>query len=166
MSSYQPLETLLMVKRAAEDAAVQVLARATSRRAAAEATDLALVAELAEVRERLRGRRTAGASVDRESAASALEREHFCARLAAEVATHQARLLSHREGELASAGAAAATALTAHRVAREAREVVERLLAKAAETRRQVAARRDEMALDEQGQAAAAGRSPPDRGRS
>ena len=154
MSSSQPLKTLLIVKRAAEDSAAQVLARARAQRAAAEETHLRLVAGAQAARDDLRGRRAPGASIGPESAAQAAEREQFWARLSDAAAGRGARAQAFRDGELDQAQADAARALTAYRVAREARQVVETLLARALAGERQLATRRDEVALDEQSQAA------------
>ena len=152
MSSSQALKTLLTIKRAAEESAAQLLTRQTARRAAAEANHLRLEAEARAARDDLRQRRAVGASDGPETAARALEREQFWGRLMDVADTRTARVRAYREGELAEAGAEVATALTAYRVAREARQVVDRLLEKAHAAERQAQARRDEVARDDQGQ--------------
>jgi flagellar biosynthesis chaperone FliJ len=153
MSSSQPLKTLLIVRRGAEEAAAQVLARATAHRAAAEETHLRLAAQTQAARDDLRQRRASGASNGPEGAAQAAERQQFWARLSEAVARHSARALAYRTGELDQAERKVAHALTAYSVAREARQVVETLLGKAEAGERQQAARREEVALDEQSQA-------------
>ena len=150
MSSSQALKTLLTLKRAAEESAAAALASQQARRAAAEATLGRLKAEAEQGRDHLRQRRAAEAPRGPETAARALEREHFWGRLAEEVALRTDRARAHRDGELAQAVAGVATALTSYRVAREAREVVETLVDKAEAANRQLQARRDEAVRDEQ----------------
>jgi len=165
MSSYQatktPVETLLIVRRNAEEAAARLLQAATLRRAAAEAEQAALDAALKAAREDLRSRRATAKGAATVAAGAA--RERYWDRLRDGVAAHAARAAAHRAGPLAAARSEAGAATAAHRTARGARQLVERLCQKADGARRRVEARRAELAGDEQAQLAAANRASPAR---
>jgi flagellar biosynthesis chaperone FliJ len=150
MSSSEPLNSLLAVKQAAEASAAEALAVTVQRRAAAEANQLRLETELRSARDdlrarRLRGRPTGGV----ETAVRAAERERFWDRLSDEIAARALRGDAHRTGPLAEARAGVEAALVAHREARDAREVVQKLHEKAEAAQRLIAARREEAASDE-----------------
>src|SRR5258708_4247953 len=127
MSSSEPLETLLAVKKAAEEAATQALAGAIRRRAAAEAAQLRLDDQAREAREVLRTHRREGRSSGVETASLAVARESFGDQLAQVTAARAARAEAHRAGPLAEAQAGADAALRAHQAAREARQRVEKV---------------------------------------
>jgi flagellar biosynthesis chaperone FliJ len=160
MSSSDPLDTLLAVKKAAEDAAAEALAGAFRRCAAAEATQLSLDSAFGAARDDLRARRRAAVSVAVETAARAGERERFWSRLAEGIAVRNARARAHREGPLAQAQASVAAALATHRAAQVARETVQKVAERAESARRLIAGRRAEAALDEQTQATRPARVP------
>ena len=164
MSSYQatktPVETLLVVRRSAEEAATRLLQAAIVRRAAAEAEQAALDAAARAAREDLRTRRSTAKGAA--TADVGVARERYWDRLRADVATRTARAAAHRAGPLAAARAEVAAATAAHRTARGARELVEKLCQKADGARRRSEARRAEVAGDDQAQIVAANR---DRGR-
>jgi flagellar biosynthesis chaperone FliJ len=153
MSSSDPLQTLLAVRKAAEAAAAEALAGALRRRAAAEGAQLSLDVALRAARDDLWVRRQAAASMDVEIAARAGERERFWARLAEGIAVRAARARAHRHGELAAAQADAAAAQAAHRAAQGARQQVQKVSERAASARRLITGRRAEAALDEEAQA-------------
>jgi len=155
MSSSDALQTLLAVRQAAEDAAGQALAAALRRRAAAEEAQRRLDAELGAAREDLRARRRAAPSLGVETAAQAADRERFWRRLAGDIEAGAERAHAHREGPLAAAEAAVTAARATHREAREARELVQKLLDRSESDRRQIAGRRAEAALDDQSAARA-----------
>ncbi|HET6150664.1 MAG TPA: hypothetical protein VFH68_24200 [Polyangia bacterium] len=160
MSSYQatktPVETLLVVRRNAEEAAARLLREAVVRRAAAEAAQTALDAALKVAREDLRSRRSTAKGAATVAAGAA--RELYWGRLRDDVAALAARAADHRAGPLAAARSEAAAATAAHRTARGARELVEKLCQRADGARRRIQARRAELADDEQ--ARARGREP------
>lgn len=155
MSSPDALQTLLTVRQAAEDAAAQALAGALRRRAAAQETQERLEVELGVARDDLRTRRHASPSLGVETAAQAADRERFWRRLAEGIAARSERARVHREGPLAEAEASSTAARETHRAAREARELVQKLLERAEADRRQIAERRAEAALDDQAAARA-----------
>jgi flagellar export protein FliJ len=155
MSSYQALETLLAVRQAAEDAAAQALAAAIRRRAAAQETQQRLEAELAAAREDLRERRREVASLGAGTAGEGAGRERFWRRLADAIEARADRGRAHRQGPLADADVGVDAAQATYREAREARELVQKLLERAASERRLVAERRAEAAMDEQAAARA-----------
>lgn len=154
MSSSDALPTLLAVRQAAEDASAQALAAAVRRRAAAEEAQERLERELAAAREDLRARRQAAPGIG--TAAEGAERERFWRRLADAIAARADRARAHREGPMAEAEAGVIAARVAHQAARQARELVHKLIERAEMERRQLSERRAEAALDEQ----AAARGP------
>jgi len=153
MSSPDALQTLLTVRQAAEDAAAQVMAGALHRRAAAQEAQERLEIELGAARDDLRARRLVTPSLGVETAAQAAGRERFWRRLADGIAARADHARAHRDGPLAEAEASAAAARETYRAAREARELVQKLLERADADRRQTADRRAEAALDEQAMA-------------
>jgi flagellar biosynthesis chaperone FliJ len=161
MSSSDALSALLAVRQAALDQAALALAAALRRRAAAEEAQRRLEAELATARGDLRARRRAAPSLGVETAAQAAERERFWQRLAGDIDARADRVHAHRDGSLADAEAGVVAARAAHRQAREARELVQKLVDRADSERRQIADRRAEAALDDQ--AAARARMPRHR---
>jgi flagellar biosynthesis chaperone FliJ len=161
MSSSDALCSLLAVRQAALDQAALALAAALRRRTAAEEAQQRLEDELRTARDDLRARRRAAPSLGVETAAQAVERERFWHGLAGDLDANADRVRAHREGPLAEAEAGAAAARAAHREARQALELVQKLLERAESERRQIADRRAEAARDDQ--AAARARTPRHR---
>jgi len=162
-----PLETLLRVKQNAEEAAGRRLQVAGVRRAAAEERQQDLDAEVRAARGEMRARRAAaaitvtGADGGATTAAAGQRRERFWGRLRDEIAARAERATVHRRGSLASVRAEQEAALAAHRAARGERLQVEKLHQRADADRRRLGARKEEVALDEQAQAAAFSRAAP-----
>ena len=152
------MQTLLAIRRDAEEAAARLLEAATLRRAAAEARQAELDAEVRAAREELRLRRSQGGGGGAGAATAALgaARERFWQRLREGIAALAATANAHRDGPLAAARAGAVEAAAAHRAARAARELMEKVCQKAEGARRRIEARRAEVAADEQAQVVAA----------
>jgi len=153
MSSSEPLETLLAVKKAAEEAAAQALAGAIQRRTAAQEAQLRLDDDVRQAQDAVMALRRESRSIGVETASSAVTREVFRNQLAEVTAMRSARADANRAGLLAEAQAGADAALRAHQAAREARQRVEMVSERSASAHRLAAARKAEIALDEQAQA-------------
>src|SRR6266700_199727 len=160
-----PLETLLRVKQNAEEAAGRRLQVAGARRAAAEDNQQDLDAEVRAARDEMRARRAAAVVLSgtggATTAAAGQRSERFWGRLRDEIAARAQRATVHRRGSLAAALAEQEAAIAAHRAARGERLQVEKLCQRADADRRRVGARKEEVALDEQAQAAAFSRAAP-----
>ena len=137
------LETLLELRRTAEQAGRFTFATASAARAQAEA-------ELARLRRRWRSARTARVGepgrLERvpTTAGKAVTRERYRLRLATDEGEAAARVAAYRQGPLAAAIAAEAKARAAYAVARRELEAVERLMARAAAGESRRARRRAE----------------------
>jgi hypothetical protein len=167
MSSSQetrpPLQTLLAIRRGAEEGAARAWEAATVRRAAAEARQAELDAEVQAAREELRSRRSSatgwGRAAGAPTAALGAARERFWQRLRESIAALADAAGAHRAGQLAAARAGVLEAAAAHRAALAARELMEKVCQTVEGARRRVEARRAEVAADEQAQAVAAKRA-------
>jgi flagellar biosynthesis chaperone FliJ len=142
-----PLQSLLDLRRSAEEAAERALAASVAARAAAEEEQRRLQEDAAAARERAATRPAYDGAAH--TAGAALEGERFQARLAAQAGAAGDAALTHREGALALARDAEERARRQHATARRDRQAVEEVLARTeAETRRLAERRSDDVASD------------------
>jgi hypothetical protein len=152
MPSYG-LGRLVALRAAQERRAERALAAAVAARARAEAQQAERVAAVGEARRNLDGGR-AGARAEAaagatESAAAALGRQRFRARLTDELAARARALADHRAELLEPALRAEAAAREAYLGARRRREAVEKVAARRESTRRRELDRREEIAVED-----------------
>jgi hypothetical protein len=134
------------MRRHAESAAEQALARAVSGREGAEREQRRLEECAAAARVRVGAIPYDGPG---STAAAALEIERFRARLAGEVRRADAKVLTHRKGRLRAARVQEETAGQRHAAARRDREALEQVQERQEAERRRVASRRAEDAASD-----------------
>jgi hypothetical protein len=144
------LETILAVRRRAEDDAARALREAARVRERAEAAHRSLEAQAAEARD---ARGAAQTKLKERGGARLVDEEMavrgHVARLGDDVRSWTRKVESHRRGSLAGAKKTEAAAQAAWLAARAAREVVERKLEEAQAQRAARGARRAQTEMDE-----------------
>jgi flagellar biosynthesis chaperone FliJ len=140
------LQTLLDLKKKAEEDAEQAMALAATARAKAEKHQADLEAAVVRAREKLHQHLNAPLD-DLADGADAMGRERFRKRLQADIELRKQEALAHRSGPLAAAIAAENEARAEHLRIRQEREALEKFKEKELAKEKVIAERRAEDAL-------------------
>ena len=153
MAMVFPLQSLLDVRRNAEQSAQRTFALAAAERAREEEEQQRLRARWQEARAKLEMERKRHADTDPADAAQAIARQRYLARLRDEAARLQQLADEHRRSALAAAATAEAAAQTALREAHAAYAAVQNLDQRARSEEKRVLDRRAEDAASDLPQA-------------